>query len=444
MGDPHACRTDFTTLSVADSISKLKTSSWFKFGDLCPGCLRTFKFTLLFWTFTADLSLGWENVVQSLHCFGTTKASKKQKLTYQTWLPASFRAMKLSFHRIGQKQDKKLHSVNRSRWSLQTSSRLHKKWKNTPKTWHPSVKFVSFRTDCNEKNRVGGWLMRGQKFDVLQPDTRFSPKCVRAHACGTRATWARAWRKPRSSRCHRWVIPRTQKNKFIILLQCTGQALLTEIAQSRHEDMKINLKCPRKTQEEFCSWILANLILTNISVSVQTKYQNWHKRRSVALVSMSELYNALVIPVWDTTGQEGYDRVRPMSYPNTHTFVLCYRFVNTKFNVTEKHIHATLLVLHMRSKTLGSAVCCQQGNWSSVSPRKMLDQLKPNRTKVWKRVSFDLTGGRNENMFGHWTKFIQTKWQWFSITDFHAQYPQSKVAGQGGHKQISCVFLVLP
>ena len=51
---------------------------------------------------------------------------------------------------------------------------------------------------------------------------------------------------------------------------------------------------------------------------------------------MFDNYNAQVevdekeitLGLWDTAGQEDYDKLRPLSYPGTHVFILCFAVVN--------------------------------------------------------------------------------------------------------------------
>jgi len=42
----------------------------------------------------------------------------------------------------------------------------------------------------------------------------------------------------------------------------------------------------------------------------------------VAKVMVNSRY--IQLNLWDTAGQEDYDRLRPMSYPQTHIFLVCY------------------------------------------------------------------------------------------------------------------------
>jgi len=44
------------------------------------------------------------------------------------------------------------------------------------------------------------------------------------------------------------------------------------------------------------------------------------------------------LALWDTAGQEEYDRLRPLSYPDTHVVIICYAIdlPDSLENVTEK------------------------------------------------------------------------------------------------------------
>jgi len=48
----------------------------------------------------------------------------------------------------------------------------------------------------------------------------------------------------------------------------------------------------------------------------------------------------VILGLWDTAGQEEYDRLRPLSYPQTDVFLVCFSVVNpTSFeNVKDKWI----------------------------------------------------------------------------------------------------------
>jgi Ras-related C3 botulinum toxin substrate 1 len=56
--------------------------------------------------------------------------------------------------------------------------------------------------------------------------------------------------------------------------------------------------------------------------------------------SVKKEENILMLNLWDTAGQEEYDNLRPLSYPGTHAFLVCYSIERRTSleNVTDKWI----------------------------------------------------------------------------------------------------------
>lgn len=65
--------------------------------------------------------------------------------------------------------------------------------------------------------------------------------------------------------------------------------------------------------------------------------------------------------LFDTAGQEDYDRLRPLSYPQTDVFLVCFSVVSPSSfeNVKEK-------VRHSLSSTMGSNSCLSNSCSSSL------------------------------------------------------------------------------
>jgi Ras-related C3 botulinum toxin substrate 1 len=51
----------------------------------------------------------------------------------------------------------------------------------------------------------------------------------------------------------------------------------------------------------------------------------------------------MTLGLWDTAGQEGYKNIRPLSYPGTHVFIICFSLVNyASFENVDSKWHSEL------------------------------------------------------------------------------------------------------
>lgn len=58
----------------------------------------------------------------------------------------------------------------------------------------------------------------------------------------------------------------------------------------------------------------------------------WADRKQVYVPTVFEVYHTTVwnvdevveLALWDTAGQEEYDRLRPLSYPGCHLVMICF------------------------------------------------------------------------------------------------------------------------
>lgn len=56
------------------------------------------------------------------------------------------------------------------------------------------------------------------------------------------------------------------------------------------------------------------------------------------VVTLTAATEVIELGLWDTAGQEEYDRLRPLSYANANVFLICFSVVNpaSKENVKAK------------------------------------------------------------------------------------------------------------
>jgi len=79
-----------------------------------------------------------------------------------------------------------------------------------------------------------------------------------------------------------------------------------------------------------------SLLHSYVSHSFPTEYEpTIFDNYSTAVMLDDVTYN---LGLWDTAGQEEYDKMRTVSYPHTHVFILCFSLVNPHsfFNVKQR------------------------------------------------------------------------------------------------------------
>jgi small GTP-binding protein len=69
------------------------------------------------------------------------------------------------------------------------------------------------------------------------------------------------------------------------------------------------------------------------------------------------------LALWDTAGQEDYDRLRPLSYPDSHVILICFAIdsPDSLDNVQEKVLHQSctfVRVTHLACHSSGSPRLC--------------------------------------------------------------------------------------
>lgn len=104
---------------------------------------------------------------------------------------------------------------------------------------------------------------------------------------------------------------------------------------SRHHAEDINVKTRLASKKDYAGQEANGC---GLQVYVPTVFENY-----VADVEVDGKHVELAL--WDTAGQEDYDRLRPLSYPDSHVILICFAIdsPDSLDNVQEK-VRQTLLL----------------------------------------------------------------------------------------------------
>ena len=114
------------------------------------------------------------------------------------------------------------------------------------------------------------------------------------------------------------------------------------------------------------------------------------------------------LSLWDTAGQEDYDRLRPLSYPNTDCFIVCYDTTNrtSLSNVEKKWLpelqkycpEAPIVLVGTKSDMKNDPRCVAklEPDRKVVSSEEGLQAAQKLNTAAWKECSSLTMEGLNE------------------------------------------------